>query len=100
VAEEPSVIREEIERTRERLDEKADALAYKADVPARTKERVIDVRDNVVSKVNEATPSVDQVKNQFQTVQAWVRSNPAPAALIALCVGVLIGGAILGRSRT
>ena len=37
MAERTELIRRDIERTRARMDERADALAYKANVPARTK---------------------------------------------------------------
>ena len=43
MAQEPDRLRSELAATRERMTATADALAYKADVKTRTKERVSDV---------------------------------------------------------
>ena len=38
MGEDPAAIRQEIEATRERMGETVDAMSYKADVPARTRD--------------------------------------------------------------
>ncbi len=58
MGETPDEIREDIERTRERMSEHADALAYKADVPARTKDRIEDAKENVMSTLSHAKDAV------------------------------------------
>jgi len=65
MGQDPEVIRQEIEETRERMGETVDALGYKADVKERTKDYVSERRDAVtggasslVSKVAEAADSV------------------------------------------
>jgi len=59
-------IRHDIELTRERMSEKADALAYKADVPARTKDKVREKKEGLLSavtgKVQDAKEAVVGVK--------------------------------------
>ena len=52
------LIREEIEATRARMGERADALAYKADVPARSKDKVHGVVDNIKGKVTDMAHQV------------------------------------------
>jgi hypothetical protein len=58
VADDPDVIKREIEETRERMGETVSALSYKADVPARARDRVSDTRDRVVGGVQDAAHSV------------------------------------------
>ena len=48
-------LKREISQTREQMAETADALAYKADVPSRTKDWVGDKKDAIVSAVGGAT---------------------------------------------
>ncbi len=54
----PNVIRKQIEETRERIADTAEALAYKTDVPARLKENVAGRVDSVKSALGDATASV------------------------------------------
>jgi hypothetical protein len=58
VGEEPDAIRADIEETRARMGERAEALAYKADVPARSREKVHDVTERIKEKVTGMTHSV------------------------------------------
>jgi len=55
-------IRHDIELTRERMSERAEALAYKADVPARTKDKVREKKDTLMSAV---TGRVQDVKESI-----------------------------------
>jgi predicted transcriptional regulator len=48
-------IRQDIERTREQLGDTVEALAYKADVPARLKDKVHDTKETVQVKAEEVT---------------------------------------------
>lgn len=57
MGQEPDTIREDIEETRIRMSEKADALAYKSDVPARSKDKLHEVTDRVKEKVSGVLPS-------------------------------------------
>ena len=58
MGEEPDAIRADIEETRARMGERAEALAYKADVPARSKDKVHDVTDSIKEKVTSVTDKV------------------------------------------
>ena len=49
----PDAIRKDIEATRERMGDTVEALAYKADVPARTKDAVNDKIDSVKNAVSD-----------------------------------------------
>ncbi|GAC1313509.1 MAG: hypothetical protein NVS2B3_15340 [Vulcanimicrobiaceae bacterium] len=56
----PNVIRKQIEETRDRIADTAEALAYKTDVPARVKDNVADRVDAVKGALAEATTKVTQ----------------------------------------
>lgn len=57
MGQEPDAIREDIEETRARMTEKADALAYKSDVPVRSKDKLHEMTDKVKDKVSGVLPS-------------------------------------------
>ena len=94
----PEVIRQEIEATRENMGETVDALGYKADVKSRTKESIVDRKDAVVSKftgtgskVNDNTPSGQDVKQGAKKAAGIAQENPLGLALGGLAVGLLAG---------
>jgi gas vesicle protein len=62
MGQDPDAIRREIEETRERMGETVEALGYKADVPARSKEAVTEkvegVKDTVSDKVQGVKESI------------------------------------------
>ena len=94
----PEVIRQEIEATRDNMGETVDALGYKTDVKSRTKESITDRKDAVVSKltgsgsrVNDATPSGQDVKQGAQKAAGVAQENPLGLALAGVAVGVLAG---------
>jgi gas vesicle protein len=98
MGQEPEAIRREIEDTRERMGETADALAYKTDVPGRTKEAVSDkvqsVKDKVTGvtgRVSDATPDGDQAKQQAKRAAGVAQENPLGLAAGAVAVGFLAG---------
>lgn len=80
-------IRSEIERTRAEMGETVDALAYKADVPTRSKEWIGEKKDAVTSKVGEVTPDAEQVRRRMAHMKRGVERNP---------IGLALGGAALG----
>lgn len=87
-------LKSEIEQTREQLSETADALAYKADVPTRTKDWIGEKKDAVVSavsggtsKVGEVTPDGEQVAQKMSGMKRVAERNP---------LGLAIGGAAAG----
>ena len=87
-------LKSEIEQTREQLSQTADALAYKADVPTRTKDWIGEKKDVVVSavsgttsKVGDATPDGGQVAEKMSGMKRVAERNP---------LGLAIGGAAAG----
>jgi len=91
-------LKHEIEQTREQMGETADALAYKVDVPTRTKEWVGDKKDAVVSavtgassKVGEVTPDGEQVTYRVGRMKRLAERNPLGLALGGAAAGLLAG---------
>ena len=94
----PEQIREEIEATRQELGDTVEALAYKADVKARmrekigsTKESAAQKKDELLGKAKEASP--DTVASGATQATQKARENPVPVA----AVGAFVGGFLLGR---
>ena len=98
-------IRHDIELTRERMSERADALAYKADVPARTKDKVRETKDNLMSAVTGratdlketiagATPDKDDITGQARRAKGMAETNPLGLAIGAVAIGFLAGLAV------
>jgi Protein of unknown function (DUF3618) len=120
----PDAIREEIEQTRAEMTETVEAIGYKADVPSRAKEKVSEKMDaarskvseaasrakeavtggstadagdtagGVASRVREATPSGEQVKQQARRAAGLAQENPLGLAIGAAAIGFLAGLAI------
>ena len=102
-------IRREIEQTRERMGDTVEAIGYKADVPARTKERVSDTFSNVKERiggtangvadriggtagaVNEAPPNAADVKHAAKRGASIAQENPIGLAIGSIAVGFLAG---------
>ena len=109
MGQDPDTIRREIEQTRERMGDTVDALGYKADVPARTKDRVSDTFSDVkeriggtasgvvdriggtASAVNESTPSGADVKQAARRGASVAQENPLGLAIGSIAVGFLAG---------
>jgi gas vesicle protein len=94
----PSEIRAEIEQTRARVGDEADALSYKTDVPARVgdyvddkkqavKGKVTDVKDAVTGTASRAVPSGEKVGR----VKGAVERNPLGLAVGAAALGFAAG---------
>jgi Protein of unknown function (DUF3618) len=98
-------LKHEIEQTREQMGETADALAYKVDVPTRTKEWVGDKKDSIVSavtgatsKVGEVTPDGQQVTYRVGRMKRLAERNPLGLAIAGAGAG-LIAGLLLPSTR-
>jgi gas vesicle protein len=94
MGQDPAAIRQEIEQTRERMGDTVDALGYKADVPARTKESISGKAQGVKAKitgagsqVSEAAPGAEDVRQAGQRAVGVVQENP---------LGLMIGAAAAG----
>src|SRR4029450_12637054 len=94
----PSDIRAEIEETRARVGNEADALSYKTDVPARVgdyvddkkqavKDKATGVKDAVTGTASQAVPSGENVGRVKDTAER----NPLGLALGAAGVGFVAG---------
>ena len=91
MGQEPAQVRQDIEQTREQMGETVEAIAYKADVPARTKERVQDTMRRGKSKVSGRTPDGQQAKQKAKQAVGVAQENPIGLAVGSIAVGVLAG---------
>jgi Protein of unknown function (DUF3618) len=120
---EPDAIREDIEQTRADMTETVAAIGYKADVPSRAKEKVSekvdaarakvseattrakeavtgsaadagDTAGGVASRVRDATPSGEQVKQRARRAAGLAQENPLGLAIGAAAIGFLAGLAV------
>jgi ElaB/YqjD/DUF883 family membrane-anchored ribosome-binding protein len=116
----PDAIREEIAQTRAEMTETVEAIGYKADVPSRAKEKVSekvdaarskvseaasrakeavagstadagDTAGGVASRVRDATPSGEQVKQRARRAAGLAQENPLGLAIGAAAIGFLAG---------
>ncbi len=120
MGQDPDTIRREIEDTRERMGETAEAIGHKTDIPARTKDKVTgtfsdvkeriggtatdvkdriggtasDVKDrigNTASAANEATPNAGDVKQAAKRGASIAQENPLGLAIGSIAFGFLAG---------
>lgn len=84
-------IRHEIEQTRAGMSDTVDALSYKANVPARTKDWMGDKKDSLVSKVSGVTPDGQAVKQKSLRMKGTAERNPLGLALAGAAVGFVAG---------
>jgi hypothetical protein len=98
MGQEPSHIREEIEQTRTEMGDTVDALAHKTDVKSRVKESFAEKRDRLraqmsgtSSRIGEATPDTEQVKQSAKQAVGVAEENPLGLALGGLAAGFLAG---------
>jgi gas vesicle protein len=123
MGQDPREIRHEIERTRERMTETVDAIGYRTDVKARTRDAVVERKDAAMSKVSGmvnrvvgAMPDVpspsdismpgfvpdgeqvrhgaDQVKEGAKQAVSVAQANPVGLGVGAVAVGLLVGMAL------
>jgi ElaB/YqjD/DUF883 family membrane-anchored ribosome-binding protein len=83
----PSEIREEIEQTRGDMGETVETLGHKADVKTRVKDRIT----GAGSRVGDATPDADQVKQGAKRAAGVAQENPIGLAIGSVAVGFVAG---------
>jgi ElaB/YqjD/DUF883 family membrane-anchored ribosome-binding protein len=91
VGQDPSQIRNDIEETRARMGDTAEALGHKADVPGRTREAMSDKVDTVKSKFSGAKESVSDAAPNPQQAVGIAKENPLGLAIGATAVGFVAG---------
>jgi Protein of unknown function (DUF3618) len=98
MGEDPSVIRAEIEQTRERVGDEVDALSYRTDVGARAsdyveekKEAVKGVFTGAKDTVTGVVPDRRAMKRGTAHMRSTAESNPLGLALGGLAVGFVVG---------
>ena len=91
MGQDPSQIRNDIEDTRARMGDTAEALGHKADVPGRAREAVSDKVGTVKAKFSSATPSGGDVKDGAQQAVGVAKENPLGLAIGATSVGFVAG---------
>jgi hypothetical protein len=119
-AEEPDTIAEaraDVERTREELADTVEALAYKADVKARAKDKVDEVKAQAAEKADEAmttatdtaekvretaTQKAEEVKQTAEQKVGAIRADPPPRnqLVAAAAIGLAIIAVVLWRKRS
>ena len=98
MGQDPGQIRNDIEQTRARMGDTAEALGHKADVPGRAREavsgRVESVKSTFVGakdSVSGSTPSSGDVKQGAQQAVGMAKENPLGLAIGATAVGFIAG---------
>ena len=98
MGQDPSVIRAEIEQTRERVGDEVDAISYKTDVGARASDYVDEKKEAIKSKITGAKDTVTAplpdrraIKRGAGHVRDTAESNPLGLALGGLAVGFVVG---------
>ena len=94
MAQDPELIRRDIEETRRHMGDTADALAYKANVPGRAKDRV----SGAVDSLRGRTPDAGDVKHGARRAVSTAESNPLGLAIGFAAAG-FIGGLLAPRTR-
>jgi len=90
----PEQIREEIEATRQELGDTVEALAYKADVKARVRDKIQSSRESAAGKLGKAREaSPDGVRSGATQVSQKARENTVPLGVAS----AFLGGFLLGR---
>jgi Protein of unknown function (DUF3618) len=118
MGQDPDAIRQDIEQTRADMSDTVEAIGYKADVPARAKEKVAEKVDaarakvseattrakqavagssagdtggGVAARISDATPSGGQVKRTARRAAGLAQENPLGLAIGAAALGFLAG---------
>lgn len=109
MGEDPTQIRQQITQTRTEMSDTIDAIGYRADVPARAKDKVTDtvdrareslagtmdsIKDTVsgtASTVKDATPDAGQVSGQARQAVGVAQQNPLGLAIGSIAAGFLLG---------
>jgi phage tail protein X len=106
---EPDQIRQQIVQTRTEMGDTIDAIGYKADVPARAKDKVTNTveraRDSLAgtmdsitdavtgtaTSVRDAAPDAQQISGQARQAVGVAQQNPLGLALGSIAAGFLLG---------
>ncbi|HLX26675.1 MAG TPA: DUF3618 domain-containing protein [Candidatus Cybelea sp.] len=109
MSQDPEAIRRDIEDTQTRMGETVEALAYKTDVPARTRDAVNDRIDtikgavtgvaanvrasaaNAASSAANAIPSREDAAESLRAMNSLASRNPLGIAIGSVAVGFLVG---------
>jgi gas vesicle protein len=98
MGQDPSQIREEIEHTRSEMGDTVDALAHKTDVKSRVKESYVDKKERLrnqmmgtTSRMSDATPDSQQMKEGARQAVGVAEENPIGLALGGVAAGFLAG---------
>ena len=91
MGQDPSEIRHDIEATRARMGDTAEALGHKADVPGRAKEAISDRVESVKSTISGSTPDKGEVKQGAKQAVGIAKENPLGLAIGATAVGFVAG---------
>jgi len=91
MGQDPDQIRNDIEGTRARMGDTAEALGHKADVPGRAREAISDKVDSVKSTFTGATPSSGDVKQGARQAVGMAKENPLGLAIGAMALGFVAG---------
>jgi gas vesicle protein len=91
MAQRTNEIRAEIEETREHMGATVDALGYKADVPSRTKEWLVEKKDALASKVSDVTPDPKKLRLRMGRIKDGAQKNPLGLAIGGGAVGFIAG---------
>jgi ElaB/YqjD/DUF883 family membrane-anchored ribosome-binding protein len=98
MGQDPGQIRDDIEETRARMGDTAEALGHKTDVPGRAREAISDRVESVKStftgakdSVSDATPSSGEVKQGARQAVGMAKENPLGLAIGATAVGFVAG---------
>jgi len=73
------------------MGDTVDALGYKTDVKARTRDKITGVKDKVTGTVSDRTPDSDQVAGQAKRAAGIAQENPLGLAIGGIAVGFLAG---------
>ena len=84
-------IEAEIEVTRQHMGATVDALAYKADVPSRTKEWLGEKKEAVASKVSDVSPDRRTLERRMSVLKGGAERNPLGLAIGGAAVGFIVG---------
>jgi Protein of unknown function (DUF3618) len=114
MGQDPGEIRQQIAQTREDMGDTIDALGYKADVPARAKDKVTGTvdraRESVTGTVDSlrgavtgsagsvkgAAPGRGEMSQKAQTAVGMAQSNPLGLAIGSVAAGFVIGTLLPG----
>lgn len=84
-------IRHEITRTRAEMGQTVEALGYKANVPARTRDWVGEKKSSLASRVSGVAPDGQAVKERSLRMKDTAERNPIGLAVAGAAVGFIAG---------